>query len=47
MNKKMTYFAPVTEQMIVRFEQSIMSTQNASSPGTMTTHDASEWGDWE
>lgn len=47
MKQKMTYFAPETEQMIVRFEQNIMSTQNATSPGDMTTHTADDWGDWE
>lgn len=46
MNKKMTYFAPVTEQMNIRFEQNIMSTKTATAPD-MTKHDSSDWGDWE
>ena len=47
MKKKMFYTAPVTEQMEVRMEMNIMSNQNSSSPANMTTHSASEWGDWE
>ncbi len=46
MNKRMTYEAPATEQMEVRIEQNIMSVLSTS-PADMTTHDSSDWGDWE
>lgn len=47
MNKKMTYEAPATEQMNIRFEQNIMSTKAANSPADMTVNGADTWGDWE
>ena len=46
MKKKMTYFAPETEQMDIKFEQNIMSV-TSETVANMTTHNASEWGDWE
>ncbi len=45
--KKTIYEAPMMEQIQVRFEQNIMSNKAASAPKQMTTHDSSEWGDWE
>jgi hypothetical protein len=44
--KKQNYEAPVMEQINVRFEENIMSAK-ANGPADMTTHNASEWGNWE
>ena len=45
--KKTLYEAPAVEQMNIRFEENILSNKAASSPNNMTTHTATEWGDWE
>ena len=48
MKKKMTYVAPETEQMDIKIEASIMSTQGGNAPAAMNvTHTSDEWGDWE
>ncbi len=44
---KKNYEAPEVEQMVIRFEQNIMSTRAASSPDNMTVKGADTWGDWE
>lgn len=43
MNKKMTYEAPVTEQMEVRFEVNIMSTKSATSVESANYYDNEGW----
>ncbi len=43
---KKNYEAPEVEQMVIRFEENIMSTRAATAPD-MTKHDSSDWGDWE
>ena len=46
MKKKMTYVAPETEQMTVRFEQNIMSVYTSSKPDDATLYGGGSDQDW-
>ena len=45
MKKKMTYVAPETEQMVIRFESNIMSEYSSSSVDNATYLNGESWDD--